>query len=154
MTDDTPTPQQTQNLAHRIDVMLPGIQASDERDARRNRANGRRLDRSTLTAAEVIADLHEALDRLIQHINEYHEERNRFIQTPEQMLAYAERCAFYILHDYPRELEGNASVTALWDAFDRIHTGPHEWRKGAYPYDSAPAIVESVHRMAQDAKKG
>ena len=66
-----PSVQQAAALTDRISTMLPRIKASDERDARRNRALAWRRSGLPLSAAEVQNDLHEALDTLIRHINEY-----------------------------------------------------------------------------------
>jgi hypothetical protein len=148
------TPKQAKALVERIDVMLPGIKASDERDARLNQAAARRRAGLELAAIEVKADLADALDTLLRHLYEYQGEVNRFMQTHEQMLAYAERASAYAMRDYPRELDNDADVTGLWDAFDRIHTGAHEWRKGAYPYEAAGRIVQSIRRIAEDAIEG
>ena len=74
---------------------------------------------------------------------------NKFMQTPAQILAYVEHVATFVMRDYPRELEGNARITALWDAFDMMHSDPHAWRIGEYPHSAAPTIIIWVHRMAQ-----
>lgn len=152
MTDFQPSPIQAAALSDRISTMLPRIKASDERDARRNRALAWRRSGLALSAAEVQTDLHEALDTLIRHINEYQAQRNRFMQTPAHMLIYIENVATFIMRDYPRDIEGDASVTALWDAFDKMHTDPHAWRRSEYPHDAADTIINWVHRMAQDTR--
>lgn len=152
MTDYQPSPQQDAALLERTSTMLPRIKASDERDARRNAAAAWRRAGYALSAAEVKTDLKSILDALMTHIIDYQAQRNRFMQTPAHMLIYIENVASFAMRDYPREIEGDASVTALWDAFDKMHTDPHAWRRGEYPHDAAASIIESVHRMAQMAR--
>lgn len=152
MTDIQPSPKQAAALTDRISTMLPRIKASDERDARRNRALAWRRSGLALSAAEVQTDLREALDTLIRHLNEYQARVNKFMQTPAQALAYVEHVAAFVMRDYPREIEGQARITALWDAFDKMHTDPHAWRNGEYPHSAADTIIESVHRIAQAAR--
>lgn len=147
-----PSAQQAAALIERTSTMLPRIKASDERDARRNAAAAWRRAGMPLSAAEVKTDLKNVLDSLMAHITDYQAQRNRFMQTPAHMLIYIENVACFAMRDYPREIEGDASITALWDAFDKMHTDPHAWRNGEYPYDAAASIIESVHRMAQDAR--
>jgi hypothetical protein len=152
MTDYQPSPIQAAALTDRVSTMLPRVKASDERDARRNAAAAWRRAGHALSAAEVQRDLHEALDTLIRHINEYQGRVNKFMQTPAHMLIYIENVAAFAMRDYPREIEGDAGITALWDAFDKIHTDPHAWRNGEYPHSAAPSIINWVHRMAQDTR--
>jgi hypothetical protein len=152
MTDYQPSPIQAAALTDRVSTMLPRVKASDERDARRNAAAAWRRAGHALSAAEVQRDLHEALDTLIRHINEYQGRVNKFMQTPAHMLIYIENVCTFIMRDYPRELDDNPRVTALWDAFDTMHSDPHAWRNGEYPHSAAPSIINWVHRMAQDTR--
>jgi hypothetical protein len=152
MTNMMPTSQQAAALIERTSTMLPRIKASDERDARRNAAAAWRRAGHALSAAEVKTDLKAMLDTLMTHITEYQAQRNRFMQTPAHALAYIETVTCFAMRDYPREIEGDASITALWDAFDKMHTDPHAWRNGEYPHEAASSIIESVHRMAQAAR--
>ena len=157
MTDDPiePTPAQAKKLIQLIDNMLPEMLAAEERDVRRNQTNARRREGITLsTADEVKGDLTDALDTLLRHIYEHQGGAHKHMQTPGQMLAYIERACVYAMRDYPRHIEGNATIIGLWDTFDRMHTGAHEWRKGTYPHDSAPAIIASIRRIAEDAIEG
>lgn len=152
--DRLPTTDQAQQLAARIGTMTPTVKASDERDIRQKRTAKRRAEGEGLTIAEVRDDLEEVLDALLAHITLYKARKNRFLETPADVLAYAERAAWHAMQDYPRDAFPDATIRALWDTFDKIHTGPRAWRIGEYPHDAAPAIVESIRQIAHDARLG
>ena len=139
-------------MTDKIDTSSGHLLASDERHVRRNQAERRRREGIDLDAAEVIVDLKRILDTLIRHIDQY-QGRTSCLTTPGQLLAYAELVALYGMKDYPRQLEGRADVTRLWDALDKVHTGPHEWRKGAYK-GNGEAVMTSIQHTAQDAILG
>lgn len=149
-----PTQQQAAALITRIDAMLPGVKASDERTARLNEASARRRMGLDLHPHEVIADLRDILDNLLRHINEYRGGVNRFMQTPAAMLAYSERATMYAMRDYPRTLADDTAVTGLWDSIDVCHTAARAWVKGEYPNSAAPAVIELIHRTAANALAG
>lgn len=148
MTDIQPSQNQARAASDRTSTMLPRMTASDERDERRNRAAKRRREGIAFTADEARADLRDALETLLSRIALYRANKSTFLQTPAQMLAYAEHVAAFIIRDYPREIGEDATHTALWDAFDRIHTGPYAWRNGECPYGAAASIIVSIEHTA------
>lgn len=151
--DIEPTPDQARALAARMGNMLPGLLASDERDARLNQAAGRRRQGEALTAQEVITDLKRILGQMTERIMVYGNGGRRMLETPAHVLAYVERAATYAMKDYPREFEGDRHILNLWDALDNIHTSARAWRLGEYSGDGT-AVIASIVRAAHAALNG
>lgn len=139
------TPNTAAALVTRIDTMLPGILASDERDARRAAEAQRRRLGLEITPDDTAAYMLGGIDTLLAHIRAYHEGKRDMLVSEAALLAYAERAAMYAMRDYARET--SEKVMRLWDAWNAIHTAAQDAQ------GKPAAVLLSIERIAQDAQQ-
>ena len=151
MSDDINlTPETAANLINRIDAMMPGILATEERDARRAAEAQRRRLGLEITPDDTAAYMLGAMDSLLARIRAYQNGERGKIVSEAALLAYIERAAMYVTRDYARE--ASDKVTRIWDLWDAIHTHVYELRKGAFPPSSTAAVFLSIERIAMTAQ--
>lgn len=146
--NDGPTPEDARRLVAKIDAMLPGVIASEERDARQERIFRARREGRSFGPHQSLFDLEEILQQIVSCVRNIRDKQGH-LDSDSQGVIYVHRATLLALRDYarPHMLRGQG----LWDTVSLIHETAHD---ALAEHGRMTATLETVYRLARAALNG